>query len=113
MTRPAEESASPVDSAAPELAVLEPDSSLEEPVEEESSELPVLEASSLPVAEDEAAEPVSLPVPVTIVALSGASRTTVVELPTDTSKEVKVREMLMRRWVTPTGRPAGMVATEG
>jgi hypothetical protein len=50
-----------------------------------------------PVAEETAAVPVSVPVPVTMVALSGAPTTTVVELPTDTSKEVRVREMLIRR----------------
>jgi hypothetical protein len=56
-----------------------------------------LELLSEPVAEETAAVPVSVPVPVTMVALSGALTTTVVELPTDTSKEVSEREMLIRR----------------
>jgi hypothetical protein len=67
-----------------------------EPVDEEARrvELPLeLESSDEPV--ETAA--VSVPVPVTIVALSGALTTTVVELPTETSKEVREREMLIKR----------------
>ena len=94
VTRPAEESAVPVDSAAPLLLAPEED----EPRVELEPEL-VSESSDdeESVAEETAAVPVSVPVPVTMVALSGASTTTVVELPTDTSKEVSVREMLIRR----------------
>ena len=86
VTRPAEESAVPVDSAAPLLLAPEE----EEPRVE-------LELESESVAEETAAVPVSVPVPVTMVALSGALTTTVVELPTDTSKEVSEREMLIKR----------------
>jgi hypothetical protein len=85
VTRPAEESAEPVLEAAP--PVLEP-----EDEEARRVELP-LEPSDEPVV----TAPVSVPLPVTIVALSGALTTTVVELPTDTSKEVREREMLIKR----------------
>jgi hypothetical protein len=113
VTRPAEESAEPVDSAALEPEVEEPDSSLEdeEPDAEESSSSFEEEE---PLEEDAvAAAPVSVPVPVTIVASEAAPMTTVVELPTETSKEVRLREMFWTMLVTPTGRPAGMVATSG
>jgi len=94
VTRPAEESAVPVDSAAPLLLAPEeeePRVELEPELDSESSD------DEESVAEETAAVPVSVPVPVTMVALSGASTTTVVELPTDTSKEVRVREMLIKR----------------
>jgi hypothetical protein len=107
VTRPAEESAEPVDSAAPEPEVEEPD---EDPDAEESSSS--LEEEPLD-EEAVAAAPVSVPVPVTTVASEAALMTTVVELPTETSKEVKLREMFCMMWVTPSGRPAGMVATSG
>jgi cytoskeletal protein RodZ len=93
VTRPAEESAVPVDSAAPLLLAPEE----EEPRVELEPELDSESSDEEPVAEETAAVPVSVPVPVTMVALSGASTTTVVELPTDTSKEVSVREMLIKR----------------
>ena len=93
MTRPAEESAVPVDSAAPLLLAPED----EEPRVELDPELDSESSDEEPVAEETAAVPVSVPVPVTMVALSGASTTTVVELPTETSKEVSVREMLIKR----------------
>jgi hypothetical protein len=86
VTRPADEAALPVDEAAVPLALV--------PEDEPRVELELL---SEPVAEETAAVPVSVPVPVTMVALSGALTTTVVELPTDTSKEVSEREMLIRR----------------
>lgn len=115
MTRPAAESAEPVDSAAPELlAALESLPEFEEPDSEEESELELsLLEEPEPVEEAVAAAPVSVPVPVTMVASEGAPMTTVVELPTETSKEVKLRDMFCMMWVTPSGRPAGMVATSG
>lgn len=93
VTRPAEESAVPVDSAAPLLLAPEeePRVELEPELDSESSD------DEESVEEETAAVPVSVPVPVTMVALSGASTTTVVELPTETSKEVRVREMLIKR----------------
>ena len=96
VTRPAEESAVPVDSAAPLLLAPEE----EEPRVELEPELELDSESSddeESVAEETAAVPVSVPVPVMMVALSGASTTTVVELPTETSKDVRVREMLIKR----------------
>ena len=111
MTRPAAESASPVDSEVEEPVVLDSSFEVEEPDSEES--LSSLEEEPEPVEEAVAAAPVSVPVPVTMVASEGAFRTTVVELPTETSKEVRLREMFCMMWVTPSGRPAGMVATSG
>lgn len=112
VTRPAEESAEPVDSAAPEPeALLDSEFEFEVPDEEESSSLLLLEEE--PLEEAVAAAPVSVPVPVTMVAPEAAPMTTVVELPTETSKEVRLREMFCMMWVTPSGRPAGMVATSG
>ena len=112
VTRPAEESAEPVDSAAPEPeALLDSEFEFEEPDEEESSSLLLLEEE--PLEEAVAAAPVSVPVPVTMVAPEAAPMTTVVELPTETSKEVRLREMFCMMWVTPSGRPAGIVATSG
>lgn len=69
---------------------LVPLASLEEDEESLLSELPVDDESEL--------ESVAVPVavaPETMVAPEGSSTTTVVELPTETSKEVREREMLM------------------
>jgi hypothetical protein len=109
VTRPAEESAVPVDSATPEPEALDSSLEVEEPdADEESSSL---------LEEDEPleAEPVAPLVdePVTMDAPEAAPMTTVVELPTETSKEVRLRETFCTMLVTPSGRPAGMVATAG
>lgn len=85
------DSAASLELEAEDSELLVPLASLEE---EESSSLL---SDELPV-EDEPSDSVAVPVavpPETMVAPVGSSITTVVELPTETSKEVREREMLM------------------
>lgn len=92
---PAEES-DEVDSAASPVLEAEDSESLVPLASLEEDESSLL--SELPVDDESELESVAVPVavaPETMVAPEGSSTTTVVELPTETSKEVREREMLM------------------
>lgn len=89
---------------AADAALLELDA--EEPVADDEPPL-VAEA---PLAEPEASEPVAAAAEEVLLSLL---RTTVVEGPTLTAKYESVPLAFCAKEVTPTGRPAGIVATAG